>query len=222
MLRVAKYNPTPEYLMAKRVFDVVVSGLALIVFSPLMIVLAIIIRGDGGTAFYRQKRLTKDGRVFEILKFRSMRMDAEKDGVARLSSGEADPRITKVGRFIRACRFDELPQLLNILKGDMSIVGPRPERPEIAEQYKEELPEFDLRLQCKCGLTGFAQVYGQYNTTPYDKLLMDLMYIAHPSFIEDLKICFATVKILFMKDSTEGIAEGQTTASVKKSNKTEK
>ena len=212
MLRVAKYNPTPEYLMAKRVFDVVVSGLALIVFSPLMIVLAIIIRGDGGTAFYRQKRLTKDGRVFEILKFRSMRMDAEKDGVARLSSGEADPRITKVGRFIRACRFDELPQLLNILKGDMSIVGPRPERPEIAEQYKEELPEFDLRLQCKCGLTGFAQVYGQYNTTPYDKLLMDLMYIAQPSMVEDFKICLATVKILFMKDSTEGIEAGQTTA----------
>ena len=140
-------------------------------------------------------------------------MDAEKDGVARLSSGEADPRITKVGRFIRACRFDELPQLINILRGDMSIVGPRPERPEIAEQYKKELPEFDLRLQCKCGLTGYAQVYGQYNTTPYDKLLMDLMYIARPSFIEDLKICFATVKILFEKESTEGVAEGQTTAS---------
>lgn len=213
MLRVAKYNPTPEYLICKRAFDIVVSGLALILFSPLMFILAVIIRGDGGTAFYRQKRLTKDGRVFEILKFRSMRMDAEKDGVARLSSGEADPRITKVGRFIRACRFDELPQLINILKGDMSIVGPRPERPEIAEQYKKELPEFDLRLQCKCGLTGYAQVYGQYNTTPYDKLLMDLMYIARPSFIEDLKICFATVKILFEKESTEGVAEGQTTAS---------
>ena len=213
MLRVAKYNPTPEYLICKRTFDIVVSGLALILFSPLMVILAIIIRRDGGTAFYRQKRLTKDGRIFEILKFRSMRMDAEKDGVARLSSGEADPRITKVGRFIRACRFDELPQLINILRGDMSIVGPRPERPEIAEQYKKELPEFDLRLQCKCGLTGYAQVYGQYNTTPYDKLLMDLMYIARPSFIEDLKICFATVKILFEKESTEGVAEGQTTAS---------
>ena len=213
MLRVGRYNPTPEFLIQKRIFDIVVSGLALIVFSPIMIVLAIILRMDGGTAFYRQKRLTKDGRVFEILKFRSMRMDAEKDGVARLSTGEADPRITKVGRFIRACRFDELPQILNILKGDMSIVGPRPERPEIAAQYKQYLPEFDLRLQCKCGLTGFAQVYGQYNTTPYDKLLMDLMYIAQPSMIEDLKICFATVKILFMKDSTEGIAEGQTTAS---------
>ena len=207
-----KYNPTPEYLIQKRAFDIVVAGLALILFSPIMAILAVVIRMDGGTAFYRQKRLTKDGKVFEILKFRSMRMDAEKDGVARLSSGEADPRITKVGRFIRACRLDELPQLINIIKGDMSIVGPRPERPEIAEEYKKDLPEFDLRLQCKCGLTGFAQVYGQYNTTPYDKLLMDLMYIAQPSMVEDLKICFATVKILFMKDSTEGIAEGQTTA----------
>lgn len=212
MLRVGRYNPTPEYLIQKRAFDIIVSGLALLVFSPIMIILAIIIRMDGGTAFYRQKRLTKDGEVFEILKFRSMRMDAEKDGVARLSTGEADPRITKVGRFIRACRFDELPQLINILKGDMSIVGPRPERPEIAAQYKQYLPEFDLRLQCKCGLTGFAQVYGQYNTTPYDKLLMDLMYIAQPSMVEDLKICFATVKILFMPESTQGVAVGQTTA----------
>ena len=212
MLRVARYNPTPEYLVAKRAFDILVAGTALVVFSPLMVVLALLIRMDGGTAFYRQKRLTKDGKIFEILKFRSMRMDAEKDGVARLSSGDADPRITKVGKFIRACRFDELPQLFNILAGDMSIVGPRPERPEIAREYKKELPEFDLRLQCKCGLTGFAQVYGKYNTTPYDKLLMDLMYIAQPSMIEDLKICFATVKILFMKDSTEGVEVGQVTA----------
>ena len=212
MLRVGRYNPTPEYLACKRLFDIVVSGLALTVFSPIMVVLAIIIRMDGGTAFYRQKRLTKDGRVFEILKFRSMRMDAEKDGVARLSTGEADPRITKVGRFIRSCRLDELPQLINILKGDMSIVGPRPERPEIAAQYKQYLPEFDLRLQCKCGLTGFAQVYGQYNSTPYDKLLMDLMYIAKPSIAEDFKICFATVKILFLPESTEGVAVGATTA----------
>ena len=212
MLRVGRYNPTPEYLIMKRIFDIVVAGTALIIFAPIMAVLAIVIRMDGGTAFYRQKRLTKDGKVFEILKFRSMRMDAEKDGVARLSSGDADPRITKVGRFIRACRLDELPQLFNILAGDMSVVGPRPERPELAEEYKKELPEFDLRLQCKCGLTGFAQVYGKYNTTPYDKLLMDLMYIAQPSIAEDLKICFATVKILFLKDSTEGVAEGQVTA----------
>jgi lipopolysaccharide/colanic/teichoic acid biosynthesis glycosyltransferase len=141
-----------------------------------------------------------------------MRQDAEKDGVARLSSGGADDRITPVGRFIRKVRIDELPQLFNILGGSMSLVGPRPERPEIAEQYYEELPEFALRLQAKAGLTGYAQVYGKYNTTPYDKLQMDLMYIAHPSFLEDLKIIFATVKILFMSESTEGIRAGASTA----------
>lgn len=183
-----------------------------------MIVTAIAIKAtDGGSIFYRQRRLTKDGKEFDVLKFRSMRMDAEKDGVARLSTGENDPRITKVGRIIRAIRFDELPQLLNILQGDMAIVGPRPERPEISAQYEKDIPEWPLRLQCKCGLTGYAQVYGQYNTTPYDKLLMDLMYIARPSLVEDIKIIFATVKILFMKESTAGVSEGQTTAMGKSS-----
>ena len=139
-------------------------------------------------------------------------MDAEKDGVARLSTGDKDDRITPVGHIIRKVRIDELPQLWNILVGDLSIVGPRPERPEIAAQYCEEMPEFALRLQAKAGLTGYAQVYGKYNTTPYDKLQMDLLYIAHPSIVEDLKIIFATVKILFMPESTEGVAEGATTA----------
>ena len=189
MLLVRRYSPVPEYLFFKRLFDIVLSTAALIILSPLMIVLALIIRSDGGTAFYRQTRLTKDGREFEVLKFRSMRMDAEKDGVARLSTGEKDDRIT-----------------------NMSIVGPRPERPEIAAQYRKDLPEFDLRLQCKCGLTGLAQVYGKYNSTPYDKLLMDLMYIAKPSLAEDFRICLATIKILFMPESTEGISAGQTTA----------
>ena len=177
-----------------------------------MIVFAILIRRDGGPAFYKQCRLTKDGKEFNVLKFRSMRVDAEKDGVARLSTGENDDRITPIGHVIRKCRIDELPQLINILKGDMSIVGPRPERPEIAKQYEEELPEFRLRLQAKCGLTGYAQVYSKYNTTPYDKLQMDLMYIANPSLAQDLSIIFATIKILFLPESTEGIAEGQTTA----------
>ena len=117
-----------------------------------------------------------------------------------------------MGRFLRAVRLDELPQLFNILKGDMTIVGPRPERPSIAAEYEKVMPEFRLRLQAKAGLTGYAQVYGKYNTTPYDKLTMDLMYIAHPSIVEDFKIMFATVKILFMPESTEGISEGQTTA----------
>ena len=212
MLRLERYNPSPEYLFVKRAFDIIVSLLGIIILSPFMIITAIAIKSDGGPALYKQVRLTKDGREFKILKFRSMKVDAEKDGVARLSSGENDDRITKVGHVIRAIRFDELPQLFNILFGDMTIVGPRPERPEIAKQYYEELPEFELRLQAKAGLTGYAQVYGKYNTTPYNKLLMDLMYISHPSILQDLAIMFSTVKILFMKDSTEGIAEGQTTA----------
>lgn len=141
-----------------------------------------------------------------------MRTDAEKDGVARLSTGNADDRITPVGRFIRKCRLDELPQLINILMGDLSIVGPRPERPEIAAQYEKTMPEFGMRLFAKAGLTGYAQVYGQYNTAPYDKLQMDLMYIAHPSLFEDFKIIMATIKILFMSESTEGVAKGQVTA----------
>ena len=213
VMKLERYNPAPEYFFFKRFFDVLLSAMALVILSPVMLAVAAAIKlTDGGTVFYRQKRLTKDGKVFEVLKFRSMRMDAEKDGVARLSTGARDDRITPVGRFIRACRIDELPQLLNIFRGDMAIVGPRPERPEIAAQYEEELPEFALRLQAKAGLTGYAQVYGQYNTTPYDKLLMDLMYIAKPSLAEDFKICFATVKILFMPESTEGVSEGQTTA----------
>ena len=211
-LRVGRYDPAPEYLLMKRIFDIVVSACALTVLSPLMLGVAIAIRRDGGPAFYRQKRLTRDGKVFEVLKFRSMRVDAEKDGVARLSTGDADPRITPIGHFIRKVRIDELPQLINILLGDMTIVGPRPERPEIAAQYEQELPEFRLRLQAKAGLTGYAQVYGKYNTTPYDKLQMDLMYIANPSFLEDLHIIFATIKILFLPESTEGVAEGQETA----------
>lgn len=211
-LRVGRYDPAPEYLLMKRLFDILVSACALTVLSPLMLGVAIAISRDGGPAFYRQKRLTRDGKVFEVLKFRSMRVDAEKDGVARLSTGDADPRITPIGHFIRRVRIDELPQLINILLGDMTIVGPRPERPEIAAQYEQELPEFRLRLQAKAGLTGYAQVYGKYNTTPYDKLQMDLMYIANPSFLEDLHIIFATIKILFLPESTEGVAEGQETA----------
>lgn len=213
MLKVGRYHPQPEYLFIKRLLDIVISAVALVVLSPIFLVTAIAIKvTDHGPVFYKQIRLTKDGKEFGILKFRSMRVDAEKDGVARLSSGEHDDRITPVGRVIRACRIDELPQLLNILKGELSVVGPRPERPEIAAQYCEEMPEFSLRLQAKAGLTGYAQIYGKYNTTPYDKLVMDLMYIAHPSIVEDLKIMFATVKILFMPESTEGVSEGQTTA----------
>ena len=212
-LRVDRYDPAPEYLLFKRLFDIVVSVVALLVLSPVMLITAVAVKlTDGGPVFYKQKRLTQNGKEFYVLKFRSMRQDAEKDGVARLSTGESDPRITPVGRVIRKLRIDELPQLFNILGGSMSVVGPRPERPEIAAQYEKELPEFSLRLQAKAGLTGYAQVYGKYNTTPYNKLQMDLMYIAHPSFFEDLRIIFVTIKILFRSESTEGVAEGMETA----------
>lgn len=213
ILRVARYNPQPEYLFCKRLFDIVSSSLVLLILSPFMLIIALAIKlTDGGPVFYKQCRLTKDGKPFLVHKFRSMRVDAEKDGIARLSTGDKDDRITPVGRIIRKVRLDELPQLIDILKGDMSVVGPRPERPEIAAEYIEELPEFALRLQAKAGLTGYAQVYGKYNTTPYDKLQMDLMYIANPSFLEDLRIIFATIKILFIPESTEGVQEGATTA----------
>ena len=212
MLRVGRYNPSPWHMIAKRSFDIVSAGALFLVISPLMLITALAIKTDGGPVFYKQRRLTQDGREFDVLKFRSMRVDAEKDGVARLSTGDKDDRITPVGRFIRKVRIDELPQLLNIIGGSMSVVGPRPERPEIASQYEKEMPEFRLRLQAKAGLTGYAQVYGKYNTTPYDKLQMDLMYISNPSFWEDLRIIFATIKILFVPESTEGVAEGQKTA----------
>lgn len=209
ILKTQRYKPSIEYQIIKRTMDIVVSGIATIVLSPLFLITAIAVKSDGGPAFYKQKRLTKDGKVFEILKFRSMRVDAEKYSGAVLSAGENDPRITKVGRIIRACRLDELPQLLNILKGDMSLVGPRPERPELQKEIEKEVPEFGLRLQAKAGLTGYAQVYGKYNTTFYDKLLMDLMYISKPSILEDFTIMLATVKILTSKESTEGVGEGK-------------
>lgn len=223
MLRVERRTMHPEYVLMKRLFDIVVSATVLLLTSPITIATAIAIKAhDGGPVLYKQDRLTKDGKVFKVLKFRSMRTDAEKDGIARLSTGDSDDRITPVGRFIRKVRIDELPQLINVLSGSMSIVGPRPERPEIAKQYEEELPEFRLRLQCKAGLTGYAQVYGKYNTTPYDKLQMDLMYISNPSMIEDLRILLATIKIIFIPESTDGIAEGQTTASDTQAPKEEK
>jgi len=197
---------------AKRLMDIAVSLPVLLLASPVMLAVAVAIKcEDRGPVFYMQDRLTRGGKVFRIMKFRSMRTDAEKDGVARLACCD-DDRITKVGRFIRATRLDELPQLINILKGDMSLVGPRPERPEIAAQYEEQLPEFKLRLRVKAGLTGYAQVNGKYNSTPYDKLQMDMIYIATMSIPNDLKILMQTVQVVFQKESTEGIEEGQVTA----------
>lgn len=203
------------YLAVKRLADILLSLAALVLFSPIMLITAILIKAyDHGPVLYKQVRLTKDRKEFYVYKFRSMKVDAEKDGVARLAQTN-DDRITPVGKVIRMLRIDEMPQLFCILRGDMTIVGPRPERPQIAEQYEKEMPEFALRLQAKAGLTGLAQVYGKYNTTPYNKLQMDLQYIGSMGIVTDLKIIFATVKILFMPESTEGVAQGQVTAEKK-------
>ena len=210
------YGLTVEQRLAKRILDLAVSCVLLIVASPFMLITAAAIHFyDRGPVFFKQKRLTKDGKEFEIYKFRSMIVDAEKDGVARLAT-TGDSRITPVGKVIRATRIDELPQLLNILKGDMSLVGPRPERPEIAREYEKEIPEFSYRLKVKAGLTGYAQIYGKYNTTAYDKLKLDLMYIESYSILIDLKLIVGTFKILFMKDSTEGLKNGETISRTEK------
>lgn len=201
------------YLFFKRCMDILLSALGLVLFSPIMLLTAIAIKiEDGGPVFYRQVRVTKDNRLFSILKFRSMRTDAEKDGIARLSSGENDPRITRTGKFIRRTRIDELPQFLNVLKGEMSICGPRPERPEIYEIYEKHIPEFALRKKVKAGLTGTAQIYGQYNTDPKNKLILDLFYIANAGFWEDIRLILLTLKIIFVKESTEGIDSNAKTA----------
>ena len=210
--RCTRSNPKLSFAVIKRIFDIVVSLLAMIVLSPLMAGIAIAIKAnDSGPVLYKQTRLTTNGKEFKVWKFRSMRVDAEKDGVARLAA-EDDDRITKVGKFLRKFRLDELPQLFNILGGSMSFVGPRPERPEIAAEYEKEMPEFALRLQVKAGLTGYAQVYGKYNTPPYDKVQMDLIYVATQSIIVDLKLILMTIKIMFIKESTEGIDVGSLTA----------
>lgn len=198
---------TFEQRFVKRLLDIAVSLVLLILTSPFMLAAAIAIKAyDGGPVFFRQKRSTINNRTFEIHKFRSMIVDAEKDGKSRPAT-EDDPRITPVGKILRATRLDELPQLIDILKGDMSLVGPRPERVEHTEKYTEEVPEFQYRLKVKGGLTGYAQLYGKYNTTPYDKLQLDLMYIQNYSFFLDLRLIFMTVKIMFMKESTEGFTE---------------
>ena len=204
-----------EQVIVKRFMDLVISFLMLILTSPLMLLIALCIKvQDGGPVIYKQKRLTKDGREFDICKFRSMRMDSEQSG-ARLAQ-KGDSRVTPVGKIIRNLHFDELPQLFHILKGDMSLVGPRPERPEIAKQYKSQVPEFEFRLKVKAGLTGYAQVYGKYNTTPEDKLKLDLFYIEHYTVWMDMKLLLLTFKILFQKENTEGIEQDQVTASKRK------
>ena len=196
---------TIEQEFCKRTMDVVLSLIGAIITLPFFLVIAICIKAtDGGPVFYKQTRLTKDGKEFEIIKFRTMIQDAEKQSGARLAS-EGDDRILPVGRLLRRLRLDELPQIYNILKGEMSLVGPRPERPELAAEIEKEIPEFAYRLKVKAGLTGYAQVYGKYNTTFYDKLKQDLVYIRNYSVWLDLKLMIMTPKIMFMKESTEGV-----------------
>lgn len=196
----------------KRVLDLIIAVPMLIIASPVMLLTAIAIKlYDKGPVFYKQVRCTLYEKEFPIYKFRSMIVNAESDGVAMLAR-ENDDRITPVGKFIRATRIDELPQLFNIIKGDMSFVGPRPERPEIMREYCEEMPEFTFRTRVKAGLTGYAQVYGKYNTTPYDKLKLDLFYIENYSIWTDIKLILMTIKTVLRKEATEGIGEDQITA----------
>ena len=196
---------TPAQRVGKRLMDILLCSVAMVVAAPVMAVVAVAIKlEDGGPVFFKQKRMTRGGREFEILKFRSMIVDAEKYAGAVLAT-DNDPRITKVGKVIRATRLDELPQILNIHKGDMSIVGPRPERKVIADEYCKDIPEFAYRLKVRGGLTGYAQIYGKYNTSAYDKLRLDLMYIENYSLLLDIKLIILTLRIIFSKESTEGI-----------------
>jgi lipopolysaccharide/colanic/teichoic acid biosynthesis glycosyltransferase len=196
---------TIDQRIIKRGMDILFSGLGLLLILPLYGIIALCIHlYDGGPVLYKQERLTRGGKVFQIYKFRSMIVNAEKESGAVLA-GENDSRITPVGRFLRRYRLDELPQLVNILKGEMSFVGPRPERGELAEKIAKEIPEFPYRLKVKAGLTGLAQVIGKYNTSSYDKLELDLMYIAKYSILLDLKIILMTPRMLFIKEKTEGV-----------------
>ncbi|MCR5651525.1 MAG: sugar transferase [Lachnospiraceae bacterium] len=196
-----------EERVIKRLFDIILSLVLIIVTSPLMLITALCIKiSDKGPVFYKQIRCTKNARQFKMLKFRSMIVDAEKNGEAVLAK-QKDPRITPVGAVIRKFRIDELPQLFNVLKGDMSFVGPRPERPEFIKKYLEDMPEFSYRMKIRAGITGYAQLYGKYNTKPYDKLKFDLYYMEQYSLWLDLRLIILTVKILFTKESTEGAKE---------------
>ena len=194
-----------EQAAVKRFFDILLSAIGLIITSPIFALVSLFIKlEDKGPVFFKQNRVTKDGKIFNIYKFRSKIVDADKDGAKKAEND--DDRITKVGRLIRPLRIDELPQLVNIFLGDMSLVGPRPERLQNVYDYTKLYPDFDLRHRVKAGLTGYAQVYGKYNTTPADKLKMDLMYIEKYSIVLDIKLIAITLKILFLRESTEGFS----------------
>lgn len=193
----------------KRIEDIVFSLVGIILTSPLMLIIALCIKlYDGGSVFFKQPRYTRDNKVFMVLKFRSMSVHEVDSKITK----KGDARVTPVGRVIRAAHVDELPQLFNILKGDMALVGPRPEWKNVVDQYVEVVPEFALRTKVKAGLTGYAQVYGKYSTTPYDKVRLDIKYIENYSLWLDLKLILLTVKILFKRDKTEGVDTNQSNA----------
>ena len=192
---------TFEQRVIKRLMDVIISALMLIVTSPVFLVTAAAIKkNDGGKVFFRQERATISGKVFRIYKFRTMKENIENRSVTK-----DDDRITSVGKVLRKYRIDELPQFINIIKGDMSLVGPRPEMMENVDEYTKAMPEFRYRLRMKAGLTGYAQVMGKYNTTSRDKLVLDLMYIENFSILTDIRLLLQTLTVLFRADdSTEG------------------
>ena len=205
MQRITRLLLTAEQKILKRMLDIAVSIPAIIILLPLMALTAVAIKADSkGPVIYSQERVGQYGKTFKVYKFRSMKQDAEAKSGPVLAK-EGDSRITKVGRFIRATRIDELPQLFNVLKGEMSIVGPRPERPFFVEQFIKEKPEYAYRHNVKPGITGLAQIAGKYNTTAYDKLIYDLIYIQEVSVKTDLIIMLQTLKVLITKESTEGV-----------------
>ena len=207
ILKINNFGPNQIERIIKRFIDIFGSLVLIVLTSPIMLLVAIAIKvQDGGDVFYKQIRLTKNEKEFKIVKFRSMVMNAEKHTGVVLAK-QNDDRITPVGKFIRKTRLDELPQLINILNGDMSFVGPRPERPEIYDEICKSMPEFRYRLVVKAGLTGYAQVFGKYNTSLRDKLLLDLYYIENYSVIDDIKLILLTLKIIFNKEATEGVKE---------------
>lgn len=194
------YKENVMYSVYKRALDLLASTLGLIIGVPIIIIFGILVKlEDGGPIFYKQERLGKNNKKFYIYKIRSMKIDAEKIGGAQWAEKD-DPRITKIGKFIRKTRIDEIPQLFNILNGEMSLIGPRPERPELTYKFEEEIPGFINRLKIKPGLTGLAQVNGGYEISPEEKLRWDLIYIKTQSFIVDIKIILKTIKVVITGD----------------------
>ena len=214
LIAISKFEISPEDDTLKRMMDIFISLFLLIITSPIIIIAALLIKlTSKGPILYKQIRITKDQKEFEIYKFRSMRVDAEDLSGPVLAQAE-DPRVTKVGKYLRSLRIDELPQLFNVLKGDMSLIGPRPERPYFVEQFKEQNPYYYLRHTVRAGITGYAQVYGKYSTDFNSKLKFDLLYIKNYSLIMDVQILFQTVKLLFDKVSSQGLEEDVTSEQV--------